>query len=26
LRKQKRDQLAAQITGKLTTSLEEWLK
>ncbi len=26
LNKQKRDQLTAQITGKLTTSLEEWLK
>jgi len=26
LRKQKRDKLTAQITGKLTTSLEEWLK
>jgi len=26
LRKQKLDQLTAQITGKLTTSLEEWLK
>lgn len=26
LRKQKRNKLTAQITGKLTTSLEEWLK
>ena len=26
LNKQKRDQITAQITGKLTTSLEEWLK
>lgn len=26
LQKQKRDRLTAQITGKLTTSLEEWLK
>jgi hypothetical protein len=24
--KQKRDRLTAQITGKLVTSLEEWLK
>jgi hypothetical protein len=26
MQKQKRDRLTAQITGKLTTSLEEWLK
>ena len=26
LRKQKRNKITAQITGKLTTSLEEWLK
>lgn len=26
LQKQKRDRLTAQITGKITTSLEEWLK